>query len=140
MAINTVNIKDWLKELNIKYSLGFEKFYTGKIDNKQLKVLGIYDLSKTNPYIIPIGGNTNKIYNEKYYSILVHYSNNYVETENKGYEIVKAIIAENETNLIINDIEISDIQVISNNEDVSTDDNGIYERVIQIKIIYNGGL
>lgn len=130
------DITDFFKELNVSENWGIENFYRGKLDNKKNKSLGFYDLEH-GAYIIPVGGPDLKYYDEKYISLLIHWNNNSDETEiisNKIY--YKLIDLYNTKPLYINDHLITQIKLLSDNEDVGTDDKGVYERVIQFKLVY----
>lgn len=135
--LSILDVLNYFEELNSSDDLGFENFYCGKLDNKKEKALGFYDLKNSNPYILPIGGISEKTVNELYVSILIHFTNDYIETEQSSYNLYNKIIELCEMkDIIINDYNICYFQLLSGNEDVGTDDNGIYERVIQFKIEY----
>lgn len=134
--LSIFDVLNYFKELNKTYDLDIENFYCGKLDNKKQKSLGFYDL-KGADFSIPIGGLQNRTYKELNISLLIHFNKDYVQTEKASYKIYELLQDLNEEkDLKINNYEINYIELLSNNEDVGTDDNGVYERVIQFKINY----
>lgn len=134
--LSIYDVLEYFEELNTTYSLGIDNFYCGKLDNKKLKSLGFYDLKGQAP-IIPVGGIKNKTYKELNISLLIHYNKDYVQTEKISYKIYELLQNLNEEpNLKIKDFSINYIELLSSCEDVGTDDNGVYERVIQFRINY----
>lgn len=109
-----------------------ENHYIGKLDNKKDKSIGVYNGDKL-PNRVCLGGFKNNLYNVQRFTILVHWTKHPYDTEiiaNILYE--KLLLIENQT---INDKYIYYINMLYNSSiDVSTDDNGIYERVIDIEI------
>lgn len=130
------DITEFFKTLNTQENWGIENYYRGKLDNKKNKSLGFYDL-KSAAYEIPVGGPDLKYYDELYVSLLIHWNNNFDDTEEISNKIYyKLIDLYNTKPLIINNYYITQIKMLSNNEDVGTDEKGIYERVIQFKVVY----
>ena len=129
--ITLVNIKDWIKTLDT----GAEHFYTGKLENKKNKSIGIYQLNNSKPPNIALGGLKNTSYIRKSVSILIHWTNDSEETEKAGISLYQKL-------LNIKDVEINGIKVFYINllvdepKDVGTDNNNIYERVIQVEFFY----
>lgn len=109
-----------------------ENYYIGKLNNKKDKSIGVYSGDKL-PYYVALGGFENNLYNVQRFTILVHWTKHPHDTEiiaNELYEKVSLI-----NNQTINDKYIYYINMLYNQAiDVSTDDNGIYERVIDIEI------
>lgn len=109
-----------------------EHYYIGKLDNKKDKSIGIYNGDKL-PNRVCLGGFENNLYNVQRFTILVHWTKHPHDTEiiaNELYEKVSLI-----NNQTINDKFIYYINMLYNSSiDVSTDANGIYERVIDIEI------
>lgn len=127
------NVKDWIKTI-----FNAEHYYMGKLDNKQNKSIGIYQRKTNNPSRICIGGETNTSYEVKAISILVHWSNDASETEKAAYKLFNSI--KQSKNVTINNVQIPYIKVLNPEPvDVSTDDKGIYERVIELDIYYEKG-
>jgi hypothetical protein len=81
------------------------------------------------------GGLSNTKYARKYISILIHWDKNEKRTEessNNLYEILQS-----SKNFKINNKQIYYIELLTNEPvDVGTDDNNVYERVIQAVFYY----
>ena len=123
------DIKDWLKTLNVA-----EHYYTGKLDNKQDKSLGVYQRDAGRPGIA-IGGLECTKHAVKRVSLLLHWNENAKETEIAAMELydkltkaVRPTIGEEQVYCIM--------MQTAEPEDVGTDDNGIYERVIWMDIYH----
>jgi len=132
----TKDIRDYLKQVNNNLNLGFTDFFVGKLDESKTKALAVYNLKTSNPYITTyLGGIEAEVDDILYISILIHYTENYPETEIVSqalYEYLKLL-----TDVVINGHTVNYFKLISGNEDVGTDSKGIYERVIQVEIDYN---
>ena len=119
---------------NIIKTFGFaDNYYIGKLDNKKDKSLGIYSLKRNDAPVTAIGGDST--YDIIGVSILIHWNNNADETEiiaRKLYEKLRTV-----KDIKINNKQIYMIQLlVPEPVDVGTDDNGLYERVIEMKIYY----
>nr|WP_301905957.1 minor capsid protein [uncultured Anaerostipes sp.]DAQ13423.1 MAG TPA: Minor capsid protein from bacteriophage [Caudoviricetes sp.] len=122
------DIKDWLKIIN-----NAEHYYTGKLDNKKLKSIGVYQQASYNPKRYSIGGN--KKYEVKNVSLLIHWNENARETEIAAIELFERL--ETQKQFKINDTKVYFLSMqVSEPVDVGTDDNGIYERVINLDLYY----
>lgn len=125
------NIKDWLKGFNIA-----EHYYTGKLDNKQDKSIGVYQLKTSREPRQCIGGMAS--YEIKPVSLLVHWNNDSLETEMAAYKLFEAI--KQSKKATIGNKRIPYIRLLSSEPlDVGTDDNGVYERVIELEIYFEKG-
>lgn len=123
------NIRDYVKSLGIG-----DNFYIGKLDNKQEKSIGIYQLGRRAP-VSAIGGLSS--YEVKSISILIHWTKNADETEKAAFELYKKLEAAKKEVLIIGSTQIQFINMLQSEPvDVGTDDNLVYERVIEIEIYY----
>lgn len=109
-----------------------EHYYIGKLDNKKDKSIGVYNGDKL-PYHVSLGGFESNLYDVQRFTLLIHWTTHPHDTEviaNKLHEKLSSV-----TNININDKYIYYINMLYNQPiDVSTDDNGIYERVIDIEI------
>ena len=109
-----------------------EHHYIGKLDNKKDKSIGVYNGDKL-PYHASLGGFENNLYDIQRFAILVHWTSNPHDTEvtaNILYEKLSQV-----TNACINTKRIYYVSMLYNSSvDVSTDDKGIYERVIDIEV------
>lgn len=125
------HIRDYLKTANIA-----ENYYIGKLDNKKDKSIGVYQLKKHNEYERAIGEEANDRIKKKGISVLIHWNKNAAETERAAYNLFD-FLKNTPQKTIIGEKEISYIQLLQNEPiDVSTDENGVYERVIEFVIYY----
>ena len=140
MRMTVENVLNYFEILNTSKGLGIENFYIGKLDNKKDKSVGFYNLRAGIENEV-IGGLDNKSDNELNVSILIHWTKKFRETNNFSnlfFDTLLELQDENtsENKLIIDGFEINYIKMLSNNEDIGTDNNGVYERVINIRINY----
>ncbi|MGP1505179.1 MAG: phage tail terminator protein [Eggerthia catenaformis] len=123
-------IKDWLKTLD----LGAEHFYIGKLDNKNEKSLGVYNMNTSVMADVAIGGKENTKTGKKYITLLIHWDKNMDHTEVAAYKIYNKLSYL--TNVEIEGIDVDYIELPDNEPIfVDTDKNGVYEMVINL-IIY----
>lgn len=126
--ITLANIRDFLKQFDLA-----EYYYIGKLDNKQDKSLGVYSLKRSEPPTTAIGSEST--YDIIGVSLLLHWNNNADETEiaaRKLYELLRTV-----KDVVINDTQIYMIQLLMPEPvNIGTDDKGVYERVIELKIYY----
>ena len=131
------DIRDWFKQLNTNYGLDFENFYIGKLDNKKDKSLGFYNVDIDNyDETFCVGGLAS--FNIITISMLIHYNDSFNETEVASYNLynkLKELMYSNE-DIQINEHEVFCFYLLTANEDVGCDENGIYERVINFRIYY----
>lgn len=126
--ITLANIRDYLKSFDL-----FEHYYIGKLDNKQDKSLGVYSLKHNEPPVTAIG--TQSTYDIIGVSLLIHWNNNADETEITARQLFEYLRTVKK--LRINNTQVYMIQLLMPEPvDVGTDDKGIYERVIEMKIYY----
>ena len=116
--------KDYLKTLGLA-----DYYYVGKIENSKLKVLGLYsDLSNR---VEAVGKESS--YEIAGFRLLIHWNRNAVETEAQASLVYESI-------RYISDTEMTDVYVafIDANKPVflGTDDNNVYEYVINGRIYY----
>lgn len=122
------DIRDWLKTV-----FTAEHYYIGKLDNKQDKSLGVYSLKQSGSPTRAIGGEST--YNTISVSLLLHWTNNARETEETARNLFDTLY--NIKNVEINKHTIYIIELLTPEPvDVGTDDKGIYEQVIELKIYY----
>ncbi|MEG0133765.1 MAG: minor capsid protein [Clostridium sp.] len=132
--LGLANIREWLKTLNNKAN----NYYIGKLDNKNDKSMGVYQLKNAGPMRIALGGFKNTSYRVKGISILIHWNTNARETEEFSCKLYEEILKQN--SVVINSHIINYIEMINNEPiDIGTDSKGIYERVIELKFYYGRG-
>lgn len=116
-------------------SLGLADYvYTGKLDVKQDKSIGVYNSSHTVAYQTAIGGPALQSYGSKYVTLLVHWNRSPGETEKAAAALFEAVRDARE--VTINNETIKFIQPLYEIQDVGTDDAGVYEMVIEAAVIY----
>lgn len=124
------DVRDWVKSLGVG-----EHFYIGKLDNKQEKAVGIYQRKTHEAPHIALGGLENTKYEVKPISVLLHWSKNAKDTEEASCALFDKLL--NETNVMIGGKHINYIRLlVSEPQDVGTDDAGVYERVIWFDLYY----
>lgn len=122
------DIRDWLKQYNIA-----EHYYVGRLDGKKDKSLGVYQRKNPAPPVIAIGQKSS--YQIKSISLLLHWNKNSTETEKAAYELYKQLEAV--SSLQINETQIYALSLLQSEPvDVGSDDNGVYERVIEFDLYY----
>lgn len=157
--LGLADIKDWLKKLDSKtladvLKMSVEElddlkveqlskseriiadyFYIGKLDSKKQKSIGVYQLERSSPANIALGGLSNTKTMEKSVSILIHWNTNAKETEMKALELYYKML--NLRNFEINEYKINYIRLLVPEPiDVGTDASDVYERVIQATFYY----
>ena len=126
--IYLTDIKDWLKTL-----IEADHYYVGKLDTKHDKSIGVYQRKNPAPPIKAIGQNSS--YEIKPISILIHWNKNADETERTAFELYQQLCAV--SSLVLNETQVHFIALLQSEPvDVGTDDNGIFERVIEFDIYY----
>lgn len=107
-------------------------YYIGKLDNKRNKSIGVYNGDKLANRVC-LGGYENNLYNVQRFTILVHWTSNPHDTEviaNILHEKLSQVANTYIDNKYIYYVNMLYCQAI----DVSTDDKGVYERVIDIEV------
>ncbi|MCD8025358.1 MAG: hypothetical protein LUF33_00035 [Clostridiales bacterium] len=123
------DIRDWLKEFDIA-----EHYYTGRIDSKQDKSLGVYTLKRSAPPVTAIGAAST--YDIAGVSLLLHWNNNASETEAAARSLYESLRT-------VKDVSVGNTQVyliellVPEPIDVGTEElSGVYERVIEFNLYY----
>jgi hypothetical protein len=130
------DIRNWLKELNASENFGIKNFYVGKLDNKKEYSLGVYNYKHGNVDDIFNVGQLRQ-FNLLNVTILLHISEDFNETEDISNNIFNYFKNLMYSDLFkINEKDIYFIRLLTDNEDIGTDDNGVYERVISIQFCY----
>ena len=128
--LTKAQIRDYLKTI-----FTADNYYIGRLDNKKDKSIGVYDLKTKNKHYIAIGGLECTSYAKKNISILIHWNKNANETEIASNKLYQALLDKKDFN--IDNIHIQYIELLVNQPvPVDTDDNNIYEYVIECSFIY----
>lgn len=124
------DVRDYIESLGIS-----EHTYMAKLDGKQDKSIGVYASKHEHSYKTAIGGPQWESYGIKYITLLCHWNKSYRETEKASCELFNRITTAREVR--VNEETIKFIQpLVSEPVPVDTDDNGIYEMVIEAAVIY----
>lgn len=128
--IYLADIRNWLKQFNIA-----DYYYSGKLDANKEKAVCVYQRKSTIEAVRAIGGKSS--YNIKPISVLIHWNKNSTETEKTAYKLYKKLetvssFLLDDTNTKVYFIKLLQSEPVS----VGTDDNGIYEYVIEFDIYY----
>lgn len=109
--------------------------YCGKLDDKKNKSLGVYNNNKQRPVQMAVGGLNNSSYRIKSVSILVHWNTSVRDTEKTAEQLYNMLRDMN--HITINDTKVFFTKMLVDEPvDVGTDDNGIFECVIELDIYY----
>lgn len=112
-----------------------EHVYIGRMDGKQQKSIGVYSRSGENAPHIPLGGRQNATYDTKRVSLLIHWTRNKEETEKVASDLFQKLLKQEgfqvgDTNILFLQVKMSEPQ------DISSDQDGVYEYVIWVDFIY----
>lgn len=126
-------IRDWLKT-----QVDCPHWYIGKIDGSKDTCIGIYGRPTPDRVKPTIGGMENRSYALKAVSILVHWGKNANLAEQKAQEVYVALIGRSNFKVGNTRIVMVDMR---NCEPVAigTDENGVYEYVIDAYFFYERG-
>ena len=128
--ITLAEVRDWIKTFNAA-----NNYYIGKIDNKQENSIGIYQRKTIDGPRVAIGGRLLASYDVKSISILIHWNKNANETEKRAQYIYNRLFEAE--SVVIGGTPIKMIALLQNEPvDVGTDDNNVYERVIELDLYY----
>lgn len=126
--ITNGNVRDFVKTIS-----DAEHYYVGLLPNKPDKAIGIYTLKGSGSQPQAIGSEST--YAHKGVSILIHWNRNAEETEKAAQELYDKL--RTVKNVTINGHTVYMIQLlVPEPVDVGTDEKGVYERVIELKIYY----
>ena len=129
MTITLAAFRDWLKT-----QVNSPQWYSGKIDGKKEQCIGIYGTTGA-PQRLAVGGLSATGYSVKAVSILVHWGRNSNTAEQKAQEVYDALFG-------VSNVTIAGKRVIMFRMPqpepiaVGTDEEGIYEYVIEVHIYH----
>ena len=126
------DVRDYIAGLGIADN---NNVYCGKLDNKKDKSIGVYNLNRQRPLQTAVGGLNNSSYRIKSVSILVHWNTSVRDTEKTSEQLYNMLRDMN--HITINDTKVFFTKMLVDEPvDVGTDDNGIFESVIELDIYY----
>lgn len=115
-----------------------DHIWIGKLQDKVDQSIGIYPLQRNGRLRIPVGGMKNSGYDTKQISILIHWNQNVLEAEEAANTLF--LLMQNTRRVHINDQTVLFVQfLVPEPIYVGTDDNGIYEYVIEAEIYVKKG-
>lgn len=121
-------IRDWLKT-----QITCPNWYIGKIDGNKPECIGIFSVPGPSPRIA-VGGLGSTGYAIKSVSILVHWGKNANLAEIKAQEVYNAMFGKS---AVIRGKQIPMFQMVSSDPvGIGTDDEGIFEYVINTNIVF----
>ena len=114
-----------------------EQFSPGNKYCYESCTVGVYQRRTSDQPRMCIGEKSS--YDIKPVSILLHWSNDADETEEKAMALWNVL--RSQTNVTINNVHIPYIKLLNSEPiDVGTDEKGVYERVIEIDFYYSKGV
>lgn len=126
------DVRDYVAALEIAED---EHCYCGKMADKKEKSIGVYPLKNRQPNRIPIGGMQNASYGVKGISFLIHWNRSPTETEQAATALQEALLYCEEQQVNGHTIKFIDV-AYDEPIPVDTDNNGIYEYVIECLFYY----
>ena len=110
--------------------------YVGKLDAKKQKSIGIYNRGSSGQPFTAVGGLECTSYGTKPVSLLVHWNRNAVETEQAAGSLFEKL--RTASGVVIGNHPVDALRLmIPEPQSVGTDDEGIYEYVIWMDILYS---
>lgn len=126
------DVRDYIAGLGI---VDNTNVYCRKLDDKKNKSIGVYNNNKQRPVQMAVGGLNNSSYRIKSVSILVHWNTSVRDTEKTSEQLYNMLRDMN--HITINDTKVFFTKMLVDEPvDVGTDDNGIFESVIELDIYY----
>lgn len=129
--LGLADIRDFIASIGIAAN---ENVYMGKLDSKQDKSIGVYQRQNSYQPRMCIGSASS--YERKPISILVHWNKSARETEKQAFllyqKLTETVMPVLMGNTMVFYIDMLNVEPV----DVGTDDNGVYERVIEFDLYY----
>jgi hypothetical protein len=130
--LTLAEVRDWLKSYEIA-----QHYFVGKLDTSKENALCVYNRKRSGAPVMALGGVSS--YDIKSVSLLLHCSKNAVQAEKTAITLFEKLRAERE--LKINGVPIYYISMqVPEPVAVGTDDNGVYEYVIEFDLYYEKGM
>lgn len=130
--LTIADVRDYVATLGIAVD---DNVYCGKLADKKMQSIGVYNLKQNRSPITAIGGIENSSYNTKGISLLIHWNKSPRNTEVAAQQLYDAL--QSCRDVTINDNRILFVQHLHNEPiSVDTDDNGIYEYVVECLFYY----
>lgn len=126
----TADVRDWLDTQD----LGLQKIQNGVMANTKQKNLMLIKRGVTVSQQRAVGGYSNATYSRLACNCILHWNNDYKETELKAKEIYDFLLSLDKP--VINGYKVALINM-RNFTPIGRDENDIYEFAIDFEIIYN---
>lgn len=126
--ITVADVRDYIKTFELA-----DNYYSGKLDNKRDRSFGFYSLKRSEPPLRMVG--TEPSFEIIGISILIHWNNNSTETESAARRLFSALYSARDVKINGHDVYLIEL-LFPEPIDVGTDDKGVYERIIEMKIYY----
>lgn len=127
------SVRDYIATLDLA-----DHVYQGKMPGKQGRSIGVYNSKYSHTYKTAVGGLHLESYGLKYVTFLVHWNKSPRDTEEAALSLFSAL--QQARDVTVNDETIIFIQLLVNEPvDVGTDDDGIFEMVIEAAVVYEKG-
>ena len=124
-------IRDWLKTFGVA-----ENYYCNKLDNKKDKSLGVYDITQRGAPVMALGGIENSSYDWMDVSLLLHWNRTYAESQLAASRLWNAVFGKTQVD-VPGGSRIQYIQLLVPKPlYVDTDENGVHEFIIEMKIYF----
>ena len=123
------DIRDYIDSLKLA-----DHVYMGKLPDKQMRSVGVYNSKHQHAYKTAIGGPEMESYGTKYVTLLVHWNKSPRDTEKAATALFEAVRKARE--VTINNKIIKFIQPLYEIQDVGTDDAGIFEMIIEEAVVF----
>lgn len=121
---------DYIASLGI---VDADHIWIGKLQDKVEQSVGVYSLRRNSTPRIPIGGLENTDHDTKRFSILLHWNKNVVAAEEVAVSLYEKLRDTRE--VTVNEKQIMFIKMlVPEPVNVGTDENGIYEYVIEFEL------
>lgn len=123
------DVRDYIESLGIT-----KEVYMGKLPDKPMESIGVYNSKHQYPYHATLGGPGLQGYGMKHITILVHWNKSPRDTEKAATSLFDTI--QRTRNEQINETTIKFIQPLYELQDIGTDKSGVYEYAIEAAVIY----
>lgn len=122
------DIREFMKTLDVA-----DHYHIGRLNNKKERSLGVYSRARSGPPVKGIGGTST--YDVKAVTVLLHWNENARETEEAAWALWNKLQDVMDVDAGEGHIQYLRL-IVPEPIQVGTDQNGIYEYVIQFDVYY----
>lgn len=123
------DVRDYIASLNLT-----KEVYMGKLPDKPEQSIGVYNSKHQYPPHRTLGGPDWQGYGIKHVTLLVHWNRSPRDTEKAATALFDAMNVARDVK--INETTIKFIQLLYDLQDIGTDEESVYEYVIEAAVIY----